>query len=217
MIPKGTTVVVAASGGPDSMVLLRLLVEFAHDQNWRLVVAHFNHLLRGRESDLDEALVASEARRLGLVFERGEGDVKSHAKRRGLSIEMAARELRHGFLVDVARRHSAHCIALGHHADDQIETVILRMLRGCGTEGLRGMKPSSPSEIDKSVLLVRPLLGISRKAIENYATQNRIPFRRDSSNIATDIARNWVRKRLLPLLERRGYPSVREAILRMAD
>ncbi|MDH7504430.1 MAG: ATP-binding protein, partial [Verrucomicrobiota bacterium] len=74
LIPKGGTVVVAASGGPDSMVLLRLLAGFAHDQNWRLVVAHFNHLLRGRESDLDEALVASEARRLGLVFERGEGD-----------------------------------------------------------------------------------------------------------------------------------------------
>ncbi|HOK76649.1 MAG TPA: tRNA lysidine(34) synthetase TilS [Verrucomicrobiota bacterium] len=217
LIPKGATVVVAASGGPDSMVLLRLLAGFAHDQHWRLVVAHFNHLLRGHESDLDEALVASEAHRLGLVFERGEGDVKSHAKQRGLSIEMAARELRHSFLVDIARRYSARCIALGHHADDQIETVILRMLRGCGTEGLRGMKPSSPSEIDKSVLLVRPLLGISRKAIENYAVQERIPFRRDSSNAATDIARNWVRQRLLPLLERRGYPSVREAIRRMAD
>lgn len=199
------------------MVLLRLLAGFARDQHWRLVVAHFNHLLRGQESDLDEALVASEARRLGLVFERGEGNVKRHAKQCGLSIEMAARELRYGFLVNVARRYSARCIALGHHADDQIETVILRMLRGCGTEGLRGMKPSSPSEIDRSVLLVRPLLCISRKAIENYAAQQRIPFRRDSSNAATDIARNWIRQRLLPLLEGHGYPSVREAILRMAD
>jgi len=217
LIPKGTTVVVAASGGPDSMVLLRLLAGFARDQQWRLVVAHFNHLLRGRESDLDEALVASEARRLGLVFERGEGGVKTHAKQRGLSIEMAARELRHDFLVNVARRYSARCIALGHHADDQIETVILRMLRGCGSEGIRGMRPSVPSEIDKSVLLVRPLLGISRKAIENYAAQKRIPFRRDSSNATIDIARNWIRQSLLPLLEGHGYPSVREAILRMAD
>lgn len=217
LIPENAAVIVAASGGLDSMVLLNLLSQFAAEQHWKITVAHFNHLLRGTESDLDEALVASEANRLGLQFERGDGDVRAHANAEGISLEMAARALRHRFLVQVAARYSARHIALAHHADDQVETVLLRLLRGSGSEGFSGMRMVSSCEFDKSVLLVRPFLGVRRAVLEEYAKEQKIRFRQDSTNTAVDFTRNWVRHRLVPLLEKHVHPRICDAILRTAQ
>ncbi|MCX8108309.1 MAG: tRNA lysidine(34) synthetase TilS, partial [Verrucomicrobiae bacterium] len=217
LIPRAAAVVVAVSGGLDSMVLLHVLAKLAPAQEWRIFVAHFNHLLRGKESELDEGLVASRARELGLPFERGQGDVRGHAKANGISIEMAARELRYRFLAEVARRNSARFIALGHHADDQVETVILRLFRGSGGEGLGGMRLSSPLWVDSSICLVRLLLHLSRKIIREYARNQRISYRDDTTNESIDIERNWVRHKLLPLLERRVHPTVRDLVLRTAE
>jgi len=132
----GEKVLVAVSGGLDSMVLWRVLQELAPAHRWRLVVAHYNHGLRGAESDRDEALVRSVARRLRCPFFSERGDVATLAKERGLSIEMAARQLRHEFLARTARSQTCSSIALAHHADDQVELFFLRLLRGAGHEGL---------------------------------------------------------------------------------
>lgn len=217
LVPCGAALVVGVSGGADSMVLLHLLSKLAPEQKWRLVVAHYNHKLRGKESDMDEALVAKEARKLGLMFERGEGEVKPYARAHRVSIEMAARELRHRFLARIARKHAASRIVLAHHADDQVETVILRLLRGSGPEGLRGMRAVVLCEFDRKLQLVRPLLGVRRRTLAEYARRHGIAFRNDSSNAATDFARNWVRRRLLPLIERRLQPAFSRAVLRVAD
>jgi len=151
----GQKILVAVSGGLDSMVLLALLQRLAGAHRWRLTVAHFNHQLRGKEADADERLVRDTANSLGLPLVAGSGAVKEHARRRGLSLEMAARELRHSFLATAAKNSGIASVALAHHADDQVETFFLRLLRGAGSRGLGGMdwlapspaKPAPPSKL----------------------------------------------------------------------
>src|SRR5947209_6211681 len=136
----GQRILVAVSGGLDSMTLLQLLCRFSKTHGWKLVVAHFNHQLRGRSSDADERLVRETAERLGILFVAGRANVKQFSQKHKLSLEMAARRLRHEFLAGVARKKRIPAIALGHHADDQVELFFLRLLRGAGSEGLAGMK-----------------------------------------------------------------------------
>src|SRR5580765_1600927 len=132
---SGERMLVAVSGGVDSMVLLQLLHTLALKFHWKLAVAHFNHQLRGRSSDADERLVRTAAKELQLPFLTERGEVKAHAGRTGQSIEMAARELRHEFLTRSPRRLKCGCIALAHHQGDQVELFFLRLLRGSGGEG----------------------------------------------------------------------------------
>ncbi len=216
-IPEGETLVVAVSGGLDSMVLLRLLAKLAPREKWRLIVAHFNHRLRGRESDLDQAFVERAAGKIGLVCHADAGDVRRYAREHGLSTEMGARELRHRFLAKIARAHSASRVVLAHHADDQVETCILRFLRGSGLEGIRGMRPEAQSPANRSVLLVRPLLDFPRAILADYAKRNRIRFRHDSSNSSSDVARNYLRRCVLPLIQRRLQPALRQTVMRAAN
>jgi tRNA(Ile)-lysidine synthase len=206
LLPRGQTVVVAVSGGLDSMVLLHLLHALAPQNRWRLTVAHFNHQLRGRSSDADERLVRMVARSLGLPFVAGRGCVQLCARRMGQSVEMAARDLRHAFLAGTARKLKSRRIALAHHADDQVELFMLRLLRGAGGEGLAGMKWQSPSPVDARVALVRPLLDFRRTELAAFARRCTIVFREDQSNASLDHDRNWVRHELLPRLAAR-YPS----------
>ena len=128
MFCRGERILVAVSGGVDSMVLLAAMHELAGAAGWKLSVAHFNHQLRGRASAADERFVGQAAGKLGLPFYAGRGAVKSFAKKRGVSIEMAARELRHKFLAQTARRFKCPVVALAHHADDQVELFFLRLL-----------------------------------------------------------------------------------------
>jgi tRNA(Ile)-lysidine synthase len=214
LLRRGQTVLVAVSGGSDSMALLAVLRDLARRWRWRLVVAHFNHQFRGRASEADEALVRRTARQWGLACEVGRADVRSCAAASGGSLEMAGREARHAFLAAAARRRRARAVALAHHADDQVELFLVRLLRGASSLGLAGMPWSNPSPADSTVRLVRPFLGLTRAQLDNFVRQERIRFREDASNASHDILRNRIRHELLPLLARHYQPAVRTVILR---
>lgn len=145
LFSRGQKILVAVSGGADSMLLLHLLNSLAAKNRWRISVVHFNHRLRGRASDGDEQLVRQVARKLRWPFFTGGADVKKFAAQSKISIEMAARKLRHEFFARVALAQKISTLALAHHADDQVELFFLRLLRGAGGAGLAGMKRRSPS------------------------------------------------------------------------
>ncbi len=186
----GASVVVAASGGVDSTVLLDVLDGLGH----RLHVAHLDHALRS-DSATDGRFVADEAQRRGLPCSVERRDVGAYARSEGLSLEESGRRQRYAFLDQVADRVGAEFIALGHHADDQAETVILRLLRGSGATGLGGM------EIVREGRYLRPLLHVRRAEIERYARQRGLRYREDSSNRDWRFLRNRVRGELIPLLK----------------
>jgi tRNA(Ile)-lysidine synthase len=204
--------VLAVSGGVDSMVLLRGLSELAPAHAWKLTVAHLNHGLRGRASAADERLVRSEAARLQLPCVVGRARLRGD--RQGESLEMAARNARHKFLAHTARSAGAAKILLAHHADDQVEGFLLRLLRGTGVAALGGMLPASPSPADPSMVLLRPLLHFRKAELLEIASRCRVAFREDASNQCTDILRNRVRHVLLPLLRRDYQPGIDATLLR---
>jgi len=208
---------VAVSGGLDSMVLLALMHRAAATHGWRLTVAHFNHRLRGAESDADEQLVRRTARQLKAPFVAGSGDVTKFAARRGLSLEMAARKMRHDFLAKTAARLKIPMVALAHHADDQVELFFLRILRGSGMDGLAGMKSSNPSPSAAHIQLIRPLLDQTKAALQAYARDHHIVFSEDASNASLDIQRNRIRHELIPLLTQHYQPALSATILRVMD
>ena len=185
-----TSLVVAASGGVDSIVLLDVL----DGLGYRLHVAHLDHALRP-DSAADSRFVADEAKRRGLPYSVERRDVKAYSRTEGLSLEEAGRRQRYAFLDQVANRVGAEFIALGHHADDQAETVILRLLRGSGATGLGGM------EIAREGRYLRPLLRVRRAEIEEYAHQRGLRYREDPSNRDWRFLRNRVRGELMPLLK----------------
>jgi tRNA(Ile)-lysidine synthase len=173
--------------------------------------------LRGRSSNADERLVVRTAKQFGLpvIVERAE--VKALVRSEKVSMEMAARQVRHEFLARTARRLKIPTIALAHHADDQVELFFLRLLRGSGGEGLAGMKWRNPSPADARLELVRPLLDQSKAALRTFAEENKIPFREDASNESLDILRNRIRHELLPLLRRDYQPALDRTIARVME
>jgi tRNA(Ile)-lysidine synthase len=217
LFSRGEKILVAVSGGVDSMVLLHGLHSLAKQNCWQIFVAHFNHRLRGKASDADEKLVRQVAEKLRLKFFGSSADVEVFAKRSKLSIEMAARKLRHEFLARMAREQKISTIALAHHADDQVELFFLRLLRGAGMEGLAGMKHRSPSPVDRTISLVRPLLDFTKAELLSFAAENKIRFREDMTNFSTDILRNRIRNELLPLLQKKYQPQIAKSVLRTMD
>lgn len=215
LIDRRQGVVIGVSGGPDSIVLLDVLHRLSQKQKWELVVAHFNHHLRGRSSQRDEAFVKEAARSRGLKFVSAGGDVRELARRRKWSVEMAARELRHEFLARSAKRLGIGRIALAHHADDQVELFFLRLLRGAGGEGLGGMDWAGPSPADASIRIVRPLLDIAKAGLAAYAAAQGLKFRIDGSNASLDHDRNRIRHELIPWLRTRYQPALTETALRL--
>jgi len=154
---------------------------------------------------------------LGLECHVGRGDVRAVARSEKLSIEQAARRLRHEFLAQTAKRLRIRRIALAHHADDQVELFFVRLFRGAGGEGLAGMKWRNPSPADAKVELIRPLLALSKVELERFARQAKIVFREDASNRSTDILRNRIRHRLLPRLRREFQPAIASVVVRAMD
>jgi tRNA(Ile)-lysidine synthase len=210
-------VLVAVSGGLDSMVLLHSLAALAGKFRWRLAVGHFNHHLRGSASRADALLVRRFAERQRLPFYFGEAFVEKLAKQGHVSVEMAARTARHEFLALTARAQKISTVALAHHADDQVELFFLRLFRGGGGEGLAGMKWQSPSPFNAQVRLVRPLLDSRKDELRAFAALHKIPFREDASNDLVKIPRNKVRHELLPWLRKHYQPDLDRSILRAMD
>ena len=207
---RNEKVVVAVSGGPDSVALLQVLTQLQAPLALVLHVAHLNHMLRADRGADDAAFVEELSKRLGLPYTIDSRDIRAHQKqRRNSSLEDAARDLRYRFLADVADAVNAVHIALGHTADDQAETVLLHLVRGTGLSGLRGMLPVRGR-------IIRPLLGVRRKEIEAFLAAKRIAYRIDETNLDRTFARNRMRTDVLPLLQRDFNPRTVENISRTA-
>jgi tRNA(Ile)-lysidine synthase len=217
LLARRQKILVAVSGGVDSLVLLHALHGLAKKNRWKIFIAHYNHQLRGRASAADEKLVGRTAEKLRLKCFHGRADVQRLAAQSGVSIEMAARKLRHDFLARVARENHIPVVALAHHADDQVELFFLRLLRGAGGEGLAGMKWRSPSPADQQVFLVRPLLGLPKAKILAYARANQLRYREDATNASNDFLRNRIRNELLPWLQKNYQPGLAQTVLRLME
>ena len=205
---------VAVSGGPDSVCLLHILVKLQKELKIKLHVAHLNHQLRGAESDADADYVSALARQLGIPATIERRDVKGYQAQQHLSLEEAAREVRYSFLAEVARSIGADRVAVGHTMDDHIETILMHLIRGTGTRGLQGLQPYIEWKSKTgSIIIVRPLLEVSHRETEDYCQSHELMPRIDASNLSLSPLRNRIRHQLLPLL--RSYnPRVTEALLR---
>ena len=211
-----SSLVVAVSGGPDSMALLHALLHLRGRMGLSLRGAHLDHGLRGDAGAADAAFVADIFADAGVPYDVEKADVAAYRAAHRLSLEQAAREVRYAFLARVYREHGADAVALGHTADDQGETILMHVVRGSGLTGLRGMEPWSSRPVDGTeVRFVRPLLGLPRADTEAYCRALGLRPRTDESNRSPDFTRNRVRTELLPLLEELN-PAVRDALLRLS-
>jgi tRNA(Ile)-lysidine synthase len=212
---EGTSVVVAVSGGPDSLALLHMLAELKSLLNLDLHVAHLDHGLRAA-SHVEAAYVAEQANTLGLPCTVERVDVAAYRRRNHLTMEQAARQVRYDFLARIAKKEDAAAVALAHTADDQTETLLLHIIRGSGLSGLRGMQLLSRQRIDQgTVSLFRPLLEATRLEVERYCATHQLQPCYDETNLDIHFSRNRIRQDVLPSL-RELNPSVREALLRLA-
>ena len=245
LLTAGERIGVAVSGGIDSVALLRLLLELRGELGVVLSVVHFNHNLRGAESDGDAEFAGILAREHGLEFVFDSDDVAGHARQKGISLETAARELRYGFFryllgsrgtsgteapneVEAVNRSTESTppnpnldkIVTGHTLDDQGETVLMRIIRGTGLSGLSGIHPRIAVENEDGELcgeIVRPLLEIRRCDLEGYLREIGQSWREDSSNASHDFTRNRLRSLVVPLLEKQFNPGVVENLSELAQ
>ena len=231
VLRPGDLLVVAVSGGPDSVVLLHALREMAPELGLALHVAHLDHGLRGEAGRGDARFVAELAREWGLPATIGAADVPRYRDETGLSVEAAARAVRYAFLAHLVARLGARGVAVGHTADDQVETLLLHFLRGAGLAGLRGMPPVQRLQVrgaarwrelwraeaaeESQLTILRPLLAIWRAQVAQYATDHYLSYRHDASNEDVSYVRNRVRHQLLPALLTFN-PNFKEAVLRTA-
>lgn len=218
LVSAGERLAVAVSGGADSVCLLHILAQRQRELGVELHAVHLNHQLRGAESDWDATYVSDLARHLDIPATIERRDVAAYRNQKGCSLEEAAREERYSFLAKVARATGAVKIVLGHTRDDQIETIMMHLLRGTGLAGLRGLQPRSLLQYGEDrgrMEIVRPLLEVTRQETSSYCWRSHLEPRSDSSNESLSFLRNRVRLELLPILKSYN-PSIDKALLRLA-
>ena len=215
LVSSQQKLLVAVSGGPDSVCLLHILVGLQDELDIKLHVAHLDHQLRGAESEADAGYVADLAHRLDIPATIERRDVTAYRARQRISLEEAAREVRYAFLAQVARSVGADRVATGHTVDDHIETILMHLIRGTGTRGLRGLQPSAVWQSSgDSLTVIRPLLAVSRDETADYCRHHQLMPRIDATNLSLSLLRNRIRRELLPRLQSYN-PQVTEALLRV--
>jgi tRNA(Ile)-lysidine synthase len=210
LLRAGERVGVAVSGGADSVALLLLLAELRKQLGIVLSVVHFNHKLRGKDSDADEKFAARLAEKYGLVFHAGRADIAAKAKSRKANLEDTARRARYDFFARLVEDGRVDKVAVAHTADDQAETVLAHILRGTGLAGLGGIHPTVGH-------VVRPLLGVRRAELRAYLRAKKQTWREDATNRDTTRMRARIRKKLLPILEKQFQPAVVEHLATLAE
>ena len=211
MFDRGDSVLVAVSGGPDSIALIHIISILATEYSLRLAIAHLNHCLRGSDSDRDAEFVAGTARHLNLPIYAQRENVRAFQQDRGLSLEEAARLVRYGFYEATATEYGFNKIALGHHSDDNAELVLMNLLRGSGPLGLSGIAPVRDGHI------VRPLIRLRRSEIVDYLAEKGLPFVTDASNSDPTFTRNKIRHHLIPMLQTAYNPKIIEILNRLGE
>lgn len=211
MLQKGDKVIVAVSGGPDSMSLLHILFTIKEKFGITICAAHINHCLRGEEADRDEEFTGNFCRANGIDFYSKRIDINKKAEDEGVSLESAGREARYEFFEELKNKLNAQKIALAHNANDQAETVLMRIFRGTGAEGLEGIRPV------RDKIFIRPLIKVSRDEIEEYCRDNNIQPRIDKTNLETIYTRNKIRLELIPYLKKNFNEDVIGAINRLSE
>lgn len=214
MFHDGDNIVIGVSGGADSVALMHILCQLQNRYGLKLSVVHLNHMFRGRESDQDAEYVEDLCKSLGIPVYVEAFDIPDYIKKTGLSSEDASRIKRYELYQKVARHVGASKIALGHNADDQAETVLMRILRGTGSTGLAGIPPKRMMD---DLLIIRPLIDIRRNSIDAYCAENALVPRVDSTNLKPIYMRNKIRLELLPCLEKKYSESVVSRLATLAD
>jgi tRNA(Ile)-lysidine synthase len=214
LIRAGERVAIAVSGGADSVALLRILLELRDELGTVISVAHFHHGIRGADADADEVFVADLASRYDLEFQVERGEAPARAKDSNISLETAARQLRHDFFTRILHEGKVHRVATAHTMDDQAETVLMKALRGAGSRGLSGIFPEHQLAAGR---IVRPLLEVRREELREYLRAGKQGWREDASNADLSFARNRIRARVLPMLRAEANPSVDHALAHLAE
>ena len=216
LVSSQEKLVVAVSGGPDSVCLLYVLVNLQQELGITLHIAHLNHQLRGAESEADAQYVADLAHHLSIPATIERREVTAYQAQKHISLEEAAREVRYAFLAEVAKSVGAERVAVGHTTDDHIETILMHLIRGTGTRGLRGLQPYTRWQSSgDSLAIIRPLLPVTRRETATYCQYHQLAPRLDASNLSLSPLRNRIRQQLLPLLQSYN-PQVTRALLRAA-
>jgi tRNA(Ile)-lysidine synthase len=210
MLAAGDSVLIAVSGGPDSVTLAHVLHTLAADYRLRMAIAHLNHCLRGKDADRDAEFAAQIARQLDLPFYGEKKDVRQFQHSAHLSLEEAARKLRYGFFDEICARYGFNKIAVGHHSNDNAELVLMNLLRGSGPLGLSGIAPVRDGNI------IRPLIRLKRSEIDDYIAERKLAFVTDASNSDLSFRRNRIRHHLIPELEKTYNPAIIETLNRLA-
>ncbi len=211
MLTEGDKIIIGISGGPDSVALSHILSRLQQKYKLTLHLAHLNHLLR-EEAKQEALFVQRLAKSLKLPIIIEEVDIEQDASK-NFSIQQKARKIRYEFLIRIAKRLNATKIALAHHEDDNLETILMWLIRGCGAEGIKGIPPIR--KINQERYIIRPLIKNTKEEIEDYLKLHKLSFKIDSSNLKTDYGRNKIRLELLPKLKEYN-PNIKEALNRLS-
>lgn len=219
LLARDDRVVVGVSGGADSMALLHLLIGLKAEHDWdlKLHIAHLNHQLRGTESEKDAAFIQAAADSLSIPCTIESCDVATKSKAESLGVEEFGRRIRYEFLERVCIQVGSPVVAVAHHADDNAETILHRVLRGTGIRGLVGIPRVRPLSQASDIRLIRPLLRLSKKKLVDYLADAGVAYREDRSNETVEPMRNRIRNVLLPQIESEFNPQVRDALNRLGE